>query len=253
VGLESPVSGWRRRLLKLFRLLRTPRFRRALRVGVAAADEHRSVLAPLSIGTVIDAGANKGQFALLALELYPAATVHAFEPLPAGQARMAVWARQEPRLIRHQIALGAAAGTATLHIAARDDNSSLRQITDRQVALFPGTHQTGVLAVSVDRLDNCLTVADLTAPVLLKIDVQGAELEVLEGGGALLEAVDWVYVECSFLELYAGQALAGTVIARLNDAGFSRYATGPMICDAAGAPVQADLLFRADRVKSKSI
>jgi FkbM family methyltransferase len=200
-------------------------------------------LAPLPVATVLDIGANKGQFALLALELYPGATVHAFEPLPAAQARMAVWGRHEPRLIRHPFALGATTGTATLHVAARDDNSSLRAITERQVALFPGTHETGTLSVPVKRLDEVVTAAALVPPVLLKIDVQGTEREVLEGSAALLASIAWVYVECSFVELYAGQALAETITARLEAAGFTLAATGPLSRDETGAPVQADLLF----------
>lgn len=239
-------DGWRK-LRKLARLLRTARFRRALLTGVAAADEHRTLLAPLPVRTVIDVGANKGQFALLALDLYPEAVVHAFEPLPTSQRRMSAWARHEPRLIRHPVALGATAGTATLHVAARDDNSSLRPITERQVALFPGTHQTGALSVAVVRLDAVLSDADLTPPVLLKIDVQGTEQEVIDGSAALLDAIAWVYVECSFVELYAGQALAETIIARLGAVGFTLVATGPLIRDGGGAPVQADFLFERNR------
>ena len=60
----------------------------------------------------------------------------------------------------------------------------------------------------------------MTAPALLKIDVQGFELEVLRASRPLLGAFEHVYVEASFEVLYAGQALAGDVAAFLRAHGF---------------------------------
>ena len=233
----------RRKLFKALHLLRTPRYRPPLALGVAAACEHETLLAGLPVRTVIDVGANKGQFALLALELFPEATVHAFEPLAAPFARLAAWSAGEARLVRHRLALAATAGPATMQVTARVDSSSLRAVTDRQVSVFPGTHAVGTERVDTARLDGVLAPARLRPPILLKIDVQGSELDVLTGAGALLDLVAWVYVECSFEELYAGQALAPEVAAFLAAKGFVPVVHWNVARDRAGHPIQADILF----------
>lgn len=233
-----------RKLAKAALLMRTPRFRRGLLAGVAAGIEHEDLLRGLGrVRTVVDVGANKGQFALLALELFPDATVHAFEPLAAAFARLGTWSRSEHRLTRHCLALAATAGTQAMHVSARMDSSSLHPITDRQTAQFPHTHEVGREWVRVARLDETLTPMDLPAPALLKIDVQGGELEVLRGAAGVLPCFDWVYVECSFVEFYQGQGLVADVAERLEAAGFQATVLWRPCRDADGRPVQADILF----------
>lgn len=233
----------RRKIAKALRLLRTPRFRRGLMVGAAAGVEHAPLLGGLDVGAVVDVGANKGQFALLALELFPTATVHAFEPLAAPFACLGRWSAGEPRLIRHRLALADQGGERPMHVAARDDSSSLRAITERQTSQFPGTHCVGEETVTVARLDRTLTAADLPGPALLKIDAQGGELDILRGATALLPAFTWIYAECSFIELYEGQALADEVEAFLAAAGFRPVVYWQPSRGPDGRPVQADILF----------
>ena len=78
---------------------------------------------------------------------------------------------------------------------------------------------------------------------LLKIDVQGYELEVLRGCENLLDRFAAVYVECSFVELYEGQALAHEVIDWLHAREFYLDRIGLVTFDTRGVSVQADLLF----------
>jgi hypothetical protein len=79
--------------------------------------------------------------------------------------------------------------------------------------------------------------------VLLKIDVQGAELSVLRGAEKTLESVDSIFVECSFVELYEGQALANEVIEFLAARGFSIAGVFGPAYDADGRCLQVDALF----------
>ncbi len=234
--------SWRR-LRKFVRLLADRYFRRGLRHGVGAAIEHRALLAPLRVASVVDVGANRGQFALLALSLFPDAPVHAFEPTPRPLQRLRAWAAGESRLILHTMALGATAGEVLMHLSLSDDNSSLKQPTDRQLAEHPATPMVGSMMVPLARLDMVLTPADLPRPCLLKIDVQGHELEVLQGCGSLLDAIDHVLVECSYVELYKGQALGDQLAAHLTQRGFGPAGTSHRSYGADGTLLQADLLF----------
>ena len=59
----------------------------------------------------------------------------------------------------------------------------------------------------------------------------------------MLQGVDEVFVECSFVELYTGQALAGELIAHLWSRGFKLAGMFGIKRDNAGRCLQADLLF----------
>jgi Methyltransferase FkbM domain len=61
-------------------------------------------------------------------------------------------------------------------------------------------------------LDAVLDRKDIEKPALLKLGVQGFERQALEGCRSLLSIFSYVYAECSFVELYAGQSLAHEVI-----------------------------------------
>jgi FkbM family methyltransferase len=231
------------RIRKLIRILSVPAFRRGLRQKVAATVEHARALAPLRVGMVIDAGANHGQFALLARHLWPTAEIVSFEPMPAAAERFKALFAGDRGVRLIPLALGTETGEADFHLSRRADSSSLLAITGRQTAMFPGTEEAATTTVRIARLESCLSPADLVTPVLLKIDVQGAELAVLEGAGALLDHIDHVYCECSFIELYAGQALADQVIRFLDARGLVLEGVHNLVQDRNGRAVQGDFLF----------
>ncbi|HEB94406.1 MAG TPA: FkbM family methyltransferase, partial [Gammaproteobacteria bacterium] len=79
----------------------------------------------------------------------------------------------------------------------------------------------------------------------LKIDVQGFEMEVLRGCEELLRRFQYVYVECSFVELYAGQAFADEIIAFLRERNFILDGVYNPCYDKNGRAVQADFFFVA--------
>ena len=232
-----------RRAAKLLRLLRDPTFRRGLRFGVGAAIEHRAALTGLSLQTVVDVGANVGQFSLFTRALNPGARIFAFEPLPEAAARYHRVFSKDGRATLIQAAVSPRRGTAVMHLSAAPDSSSLLPITPRQVARFPGTQEAGLLRVAAGPLGDYLDRTDIASPALLKVDVQGFELEALRACESLLDAFEHLYVEVSFEELYAGQALAPEVAAFLGELGFREVGRFNTVSLRDGTPVQADILF----------
>ncbi len=231
-----------RQLAKLLRLLASRQGRRGLRRGVAMTLEHEAALSGLTPASVLDVGANKGQFTLLARSLFPAAPVTAFEPLPAPAARFRRLFAGDPAVALVEAAVGPSDRRTAMHVSAREDSSSLLPIGARQVEVFPSTAEAGRTEVRVAPLEALLPDPP-PAPCLLKLDVQGFELEALRGCESRLAAVGWVYVECSYVELYEGQALAGEVEAWLAARGFELVGRHNLFRGPAGEPIQADLLF----------
>lgn len=238
-----------RRVCKLIRLARVPLYRRGLRLSVGATIEHARV--PLGSGyrTVIDVGAHHGQFALFAAHRYPAARIYCVEPHLPARMRLGRVAEIVPQISVLPFAAADESGEVPLHISRRTDSSSLLAIMNTYTAAFPGTDEVGTVVVETRPLDLILSGVAVESPVLLKIDVQGAELSVLRGAADTLAKTDAVFVECSFLEFYRGQALVGDIVAYLNDQ-FSLAGAFGVVRDRSGRCLQADILFQrrgADR------
>jgi FkbM family methyltransferase len=127
--------------------------------------------------TVYDIGANIGFFAILGARLAgPEGRVEAFEPVPASAA--AVRANAELNGLAtvsvHQMAVGSSGGSATLLVP---DEHSWSHLADR--GWHPGTREQ--MEVPVIALDEEIAGGRLPPPDVIKIDVEGSEIAVLEG------------------------------------------------------------------------
>jgi FkbM family methyltransferase len=240
-AMQHSISEAGRRSAKLARLVRVPAYRQALRHGVAATVEHERV--PFGAArTVIDVGAGRGQFALFASRRFPGATIHSFEPLPSSFVKASQALDATPAVELRQVAVSSEAGTADLHVTADGDSSSLRAPTAEQTRQFPGTLEVKAETVEVRTLDELLP--SIESPALLKLDLQGGELDALKGATELLGQIDEVFAECSFVELYEGQPLAGDVIQYLGGHGYDLKGMFSPSYGEDGTCIQADLLFR---------
>lgn len=236
-------KGRLRRLRKALMLIRRPAWRRAARRGVAAAVEHCNVPFGPYYATIVDVGAHHGQFALLVRDLYPDADIVCVEPLPDAIDRLRMVHAGDDRVTVLPFAAADTDARRTLHVSHKTDSSSLLPILRPYVVAFPGTEEARIVEVEARPLDAVLS-EDLRRPALLKIDVQGGELEVLRGAVDLLSRVDAAFVECSFVEFYGGQALADEVIGAFLVHGLRLDGVYSVVRDARGRCLQADLLFR---------
>ena len=232
------------RFLKLVKLIVHSDYRAAFRAGrVAPSIEHERILKTLECATVVDIGANRGQFALVSRHCFPHAQIISFEPLSAPAARFLAVHGHDAGIKLHQVAIGPEHSEAVIHVAAADDSSSLLPMTALQTSLFSGCSEVGTESVRIERLDHILAPGDLRSPALLKIDVQGYELSTLRGCESLLSRFAYLFVECSFVELYQGQAFADEIIAYLREQGFRLQGVYNTHYSSTGKAIQADLFF----------
>jgi len=234
-----------KRIQKLITTLSSFRFARALLFyRVLAGSEHHYVL-NLKFQTIVDIGANRGQFSLAARQYSPDAVVIAFEPLamPAAVFRKVFNGDQSVSL--HNVAIAEVEGQLEMHVSKRDDSSSLLPIAQAQEDLYPGTEEVSTLNVNVGPLRKYIAASEVKGKALLKIDVQGYEYQVLIGCHDLISKFSYVYCEASFLELYSNQKLAKDIIEWMGINGF--FLAGAYnfsYSKTSGQAIQADLLFK---------
>jgi len=226
------------RIRKVLTAVQSRTGRAALRLGVAPSVEHRH-LSGLQVAHVLDIGANRGQFCLFAHEVFGVRKIDAFEPLSecADDIRTIL-----PFVTVHEVALSDSPGERQFHVSRANDSSSLRQITSNQTKHFPGTEEAEIRRVVATTLELWSSGRSIDRPSLAKIDVQGSEFDVIRGMGSIIEQIDYVYTELSFVELYEGQALAGEIVGYMNKLGFDLVGLFNTKQDGMRS-IQADALF----------
>lgn len=149
---------------------------------------------------VFDGGAFKGLWARQAARLFPGAKMILVEPNIhlAGEIRAQVGGlRPEPTVIH--AALGAAPARGVLNIWGDPDGDTGASLL-QHVAGPPGT----TLDTEVETIDNIAARTGLL-PDLLKLDLQGAELDALHGATRVLGHAEMVMVEFGCLGAYTGR------------------------------------------------
>lgn len=100
-------------------------------------------------------------------------------------------------------------------------------------SLFPEITQVGSVELVARRADTVLATLPVEVDALV-VDVQGYELRVLKGMGALLDSIRVAFVEVSFVELYEGEELWPEVRAWLEEHGFALRELYPHVSQAWG-------------------
>ncbi len=140
---------------------------------IAPAIEHAGALGRFAFRTVVDIGANRGQFATFARAMFPQSQIYSFEPLDAPATLFQRYLEEDDGVHLFNSAVGEHPGDKTIFVASSDDSSSLLRPTDAQNEIF-GITVARTEQVSVRRLSECLAGRKMQRPALLKIDVRVA-------------------------------------------------------------------------------
>ena len=238
------------KIKKLCLILFSPKlFYQLIKYGVAASTENFKALKTISeCETVFDIGANRGQFSIAVKYFYPKSNIVAFEPLLEPFDKFNQIFKNDSQVSVFNCAIGLENKDTIIHESKRDDSSSLLPITNNQSKIFPGTEEVGTTDIKMKRIDTFIKDIDLQRPALMKIDVQGFELEVLKSCKEYLSLFDYIYIECSFIELYKGQALTDEIIKFLDNYSFGFYSIYNIHYNKNGSMVQADFLFKNNQI-----
>ena len=185
---------------------------------------------------VFDVGAYQGDFARTCRSLWQQSDIACFEVQPAPLARLRAGFANDPKFRAWPCLLGASLkDQVPLHLVETASSVLDEHIQhDYPVACFP-----------------MRTVDDVVqrdyggrAPGLLKLDVQGYELEVLKGAEGSLKGMRVILLETNFLDIYRNVPLVGEVMHWLRERGWVAYD----ICGLTRRPLdralwQADMIF----------
>lgn len=171
--------------------------------------------------TVLDVGANVGDYALLLRDEGFRGAIVSFEPLEVPYATLASRCAADPLWRCARVAVGAADEELEMHVSGNVVSSSLLRPAPMTSGVSTAIAPVRTVATPVARLDTLRgTLWPADARCWLKADVQGYESAVLDGAAATLARTDVVEIELSLVPLYEGQALLHDVLGWLAGAGF---------------------------------
>jgi FkbM family methyltransferase len=181
--------------------------------------------------SIVDVGAAQGHWARMAAKIWPQATIFGVDPNESNVAELEATKRDVPQFDYRRAFLGPE--RKQVRYADRSDQTSLLDVADEHTA-----------TAEMVPLDELVADHHLAQPELLKLDVQGFELEVLRGAQRTLEGCQAVLAEVSMVRFFQTVPLAADVISFLADHGFAWYdVMGIYRRQSDDALAQMDLMF----------
>jgi FkbM family methyltransferase len=194
--------------------------------------------------TIIDVGANVGQFAVASAKIFPDVSVHSFEPQPDCVAQLQKNVERLGNVKVYPFALGDAEGEVEFHVNEHSHSSSILPLAESHRSAFPNAQEKQTISVKVSTLDDVFNSIELKSPVLLKLDVQGYEAQTLRGGLKILQRVDYVILEASFKPMYDGEMLFMDIVRLMEEYHFQVLRpVGWLSNPQTGEILQMDVLF----------
>ena len=205
------------KVTKLIKCLLSPEFYNSYFYGVSPLFELTPLIKQISHAkTLIDVGSNKGQFSLLARKFFPNIKIHSFES-QVDILNMQKKVLGTKNINYYNFTLGSEEKEAELYVTKRKDSSSvLKPILTKNRNYITNE----IKKTSIKRLDELPNIKNIERPSVMKLDVQGYEFEVLKGAENILDYIDYVITEVSFIEVYENQTSANKLIKFLKSKSF---------------------------------
>ena len=199
------------KFVKFLKLLLNNTTRRGLYFNIAASIELEELIKDLKINVIIDVGSNKGQFILLAEKLFKNIEILSFEPISELYEKQKKFFKNKTNINFFNIGLGSNKSRMILNITRKKDSSSFLKIKD-SILLGKEFNIIEKREILISTLDDILKNYNLTGSILLKLDVQGYELEVLKGSSTILKKIKYIIIEIPDKQLYVKQDIGNSIL-----------------------------------------
>ena len=153
--------------------------------------------------SIIDVGGADGTVSIMLSKAFPNAKIYTFEPIQASFQQLSQNTNTYPNIQINNLALGNKAQKLQMQIAERITSSSLFDINEEIEDKYLATNikKKSEEEIEVKRLDDIFD--DNQIFNLIKLDVQGYELEVLKGGIEVLKQTKIVLIEMQNHDIYS--------------------------------------------------
>ena len=203
-------------------------------------------LRKFDINLVFDIGANTGQFAQGLRGAGYSDLIVSFEPLADAHAQLSRNALSDNKwLVHDRSAVGDFFGEIEINIAGNSQSSSVLPMLEAHSSAAAGSAYIARETTPMLTLDGVApSYSFLNKNVFVKIDTQGFEWQVLDGGLKTVKDARGLMLELSLVPLYDGQRLWLEIIGRLESEGFTLWAIQPGFTDSRyGRTLQVDATF----------
>lgn len=173
----------------------------------------------LNIDYIIDVGANEGQFAEKMIDNGYNGKIISFEPIKQCHDKLLRKSKNNDNwIIGDRVAVGSTNGDIEINVSSNLVSSSILDIKQNHLSAEPESKFIAKEKIEVKKLDDILSFDEIkTKNILIKIDVQGYEMEVLKGANAILECSKMICIELSLVTVYENSMPYDKVISYLND------------------------------------
>ena len=170
---------------------------------------------------VVEAGAHVGVHTVQLAELWPAARIHAFEPVPSIYAQLRERVAALPNVSTYPFALADADGRAVIHVSSGASDASSSLLAPKEhLALHPDVPFDEEVEIETRTLASWAGEHAIPKVDFLWLDMQGGEPIALAAAGPVLDGVTAIYTEVNIVETYAGVMLYPEYRRWLEDRGF---------------------------------
>jgi FkbM family methyltransferase len=204
------------------------------------------VLRRYRIDTVLDVGANEGQFAeMLRQGADFRGTIHSFEPASRPFTKLMSRAASDSDWHVHRLALGRSAGEVTLNLSEHSTFSSLLRPNVFGTETFRDIRVVNREQVPMSTVDSFVEehFAGRDARILLKMDTQGFDLEVFEGAGKSISRICALISELSLMPIYEGMPRYAEMLETYENSGFAVCGVFPVSRTSDLALIEVDCLM----------
>lgn len=166
---------------------------------------------------ILDVGANQGDWSRLAAAIFPSASFVLIEPQDEMRGPLEQFCREFPKARRVEGGAGAREGELILTVSEDLQGSSF--LPEENAPSTTGKKRRGVKIVTIDSLYD----GKVDFPDLVKLDIQGFELEALKGAQGLFGRTELFILEVSLYEFMPGCPLFSEVVRFMAERGYEVY------------------------------